>query len=85
MLLFSFRKSAVLFLVIRRYLLVPCAIVLFGALGWSQVESGHIAGTVTDESGAVVPHAAVTVKNVASNVQRSALSSETGAYVLVGL
>jgi outer membrane receptor protein involved in Fe transport len=61
------------------------AMCLFCSLTWGQVESGQIAGTVTDQSGAAVPRATVTVRNLASNVQRSAQSSETGAYVLVGL
>ncbi len=64
---------------------VICAMSLFCSLTWGQVESGQIAGTVTDQSGAAVPRATVTLRNLASNVQRSAQSSETGAYVLVGL
>jgi Carboxypeptidase regulatory-like domain/TonB dependent receptor len=62
-----------------------CAMFLFCSLVWGQVDSGQIAGTVTDQSGAAVPRATITVRNQASNVQRSAQTSETGAYVLVGL
>jgi hypothetical protein len=40
---------------------------LVAVFAFAQVESGQIAGTVTDESGAVVPNATVTVKNLASN------------------
>src|SRR5579863_5793651 len=54
-----------------------------GAL--AQVDRGQIAGVVTDQSGAVVAGATVTVKNIASNAERSTQSSETGAYTLVGL
>ena len=81
----SRRPEAVCFPAIQRCLFVFWAIVVLSSAAWSQVESGQIAGTVTDESGAVVPHASVTVRNVASNVQRTALSSDTGGYVLVGL
>src|SRR5215469_918586 len=81
----SRRPEAVCFPAIQRCLFVFWAIVVLTSAAWSQVESGQIAGTVTDESGAVVPHASVTVRNVASNVQRTALSSDTGGYVLVGL
>ena len=81
-----FRQAdALLFPVIRRCLFVLSGTLLLACAGWSQVESGQIAGTITDESGAVVPHATIAVRNIASNVQRTALSSETGAYVLVGL
>ena len=58
---------------------------LSAATAFAQVESGQIAGTVTDESGAVIPGATITVKNLASNAQRSAQSSQTGGYVVVGL
>lgn len=64
--------------------------VLFGMLlvtaaAFAQVETGQIAGTVTDESGAVVPGATVTVKNLSSNAERTAQTSATGSYVVVGL
>jgi hypothetical protein len=58
---------------------------LFTAALSGQVESGEIAGTVTDESGAVIPAATVTVKNLASNTPRTVQSSQTGGYVVVGL
>jgi hypothetical protein len=51
----------------------------------AQVESGQVEGTVTDESGAVVPGAMVTIRNIASNVTRTTQSSQTGSYVVVGL
>lgn len=60
-------------------MLLLCTIAL------AQVDRGQIEGTVTDESGAVVPNASVTVTSLASNAHRSAQSSGTGAYILVGL
>jgi hypothetical protein len=64
--------------------------ILFGLLlvtaaAFAQVETGQVAGTVTDESGAVVPNATVTVQNLASNAQRTTQASPTGSYVIVGL
>ena len=50
-----------------------------------QVDRGQIAGTVTDDSGAVVPGATVMATNLASNSHRSVQSSATGSYILVGL
>jgi outer membrane receptor protein involved in Fe transport len=51
----------------------------------AQVEDGQIAGTVRDQSGAVIPGASVTATNVATGAQRKTQSSETGAYLLTGL
>ena len=79
------RQGARVFPLVPRWMFAIYAICLFCSLTWGQVESGQIAGTVTDQSGAAVPRATVTLRNLASNVQRSAQSSETGAYVLVGL
>ena len=62
------------------------AVVLFGALAASaQVETGKIAGTVSDQSGALVPGATVTVRNLGTNEQRTAISSSSGNYVVTGL
>src|ERR1700747_2853979 len=60
-------------------------IFLAAATLFAQVESGQVEGTVTDESGAVVPGALVTIRNFASNVTRTTQSSQTGSYVVVGL
>lgn len=67
---------------IRRALL---GLLVVATAAFAQVETGQIAGTVTDESGAVVPNASVTAKNLASNAQRTSLTSPTGSYVVVGL
>src|SRR4051794_14794304 len=71
--------------IIRSLVGILFGLLLVTAAAFAQVESGQIAGTVTDESGAVVPNAMVTVKNVDSNAQRTATTSATGAYVVVGL
>jgi hypothetical protein len=50
--------------------------------GWllAQKISGDISGDVTDSSGAVVPHAAVTAQNIGTNVTRAANTSDTGSF-----
>jgi hypothetical protein len=57
----------------------------FGALAWGQVNTGQIAGVVTDPSGAVVAGAKITVKNVDTNAERSVTTSNVGAYQVVDL
>jgi hypothetical protein len=64
---------------------VLLAIMLLGSLVSAQVDKGQIGGTVTDQSGAALPGAVITLKNLASNTQRSVQSSQTGSFVLVGL
>src|SRR5215467_5798577 len=44
--------------------------------------SGTIQGTVTDPSGAVIPGAAVTAKNVATGVETTRQTTAAGLYVL---
>jgi hypothetical protein len=56
-----------------------------GAIALAQVDSGQIAGTVTDQSGAVVTGATVTVNNAATGAARTAQTSSTGAYLVSGL
>jgi hypothetical protein len=63
---------------------VLLAILAFGSVAQGQ-EAGQILGTVTDPSGAVVPNATVTIKNVGTNAVRTVTSSSTGAYVVTGL
>jgi hypothetical protein len=51
----------------------------------AQVDSGQISGTVTDQTGAVVPNASVTVKNTGTNAERTAVTSATGFYQVTTL
>ncbi len=62
------------------------AVALFGATELSaQVETGQLAGTVTDPLGAVIAGATVTVKNIGTNAVRNETTSDTGAYKVTGL
>jgi outer membrane receptor protein involved in Fe transport len=51
----------------------------------AQVETGQLAGTVTDPTGAVVPGAAVHVTNAATGATRQLLTTAVGAYLFTGL
>src|SRR5215831_12873696 len=65
------RKSILCLLIASLCLTVP----LFG-----QKITGTIRGIVTDPTGAVVPNAQVTVKNIATAEERSATSNSAGEY-----
>jgi len=58
---------------------------LSGVAALAQVETGVIAGTVTDQSGAVIAGANVTVKSLETNAERKVRSSPTGAFSVTGL
>ena len=61
-------------------LLVSAMVVCAGTSLWAQSVRGTILGTITDPSGAVVHKAKVTVREVATGLTRSELTSETGEY-----
>jgi hypothetical protein len=45
---------------------------------WGQVATGTITGNVTDESGAVIPSAAITISNKATGAVRSLTANTDG-------
>jgi hypothetical protein len=69
----------------RRIATLLAIVALFITPCVAQVESGTIAGTVTDESGAIVQSANITVTNLSNNAKRATQTSATGAYTFVGL
>ena len=46
---------------------------------------GQVRGTVSDSSGAVIPHAAVTLTDTGTNVSQKTVSNDHGLYVFTGL
>ena len=63
------------------------ALIVFGLTagnGWAQA-TAQISGTVRDQSGAVLPGVEVMVTQTDTGVARSAVSNETGTYVLSNL
>lgn len=57
-----------------------CFLLCFSALG--QGTTATLSGTVTDESGAVIPGANITVKNVATGIERQAETNENGSFIV---
>jgi hypothetical protein len=52
---------------------------------FAQTIFGRISGTVTDSSGAVVPNATVTIRNNATNLERSTTTDGEGFYTVTNL
>ena len=63
--------------------------VLLVLLGWATPAraqlTGRIKGTITDPSGAGVPSASVTVRNMETDVLRNATSEADGSYLFLAL
>ena len=52
----------------------------WAALGMAQLDTGSIAGHVTDQSGATVPGATITIRNVETGITRTLESNAAGRY-----
>jgi len=52
---------------------------------YAQQDQGRIAGTVKDSAGGLVPGASIVVKNERTGEERTATSSDTGAYIVSAL
>lgn len=64
-------------------LFIVCAAV--SAKAQTQANAGDLTGVVTDPNGAVVAGAAVTARNAAINLSRSATTDESGTYKIISL
>src|SRR5664279_5476502 len=58
-----------------------CTAFLATSLSAQTTGAGTMSGTITDQSGAVVPAAAVIVKNTATEAERALTTNEAGIYV----
>lgn len=68
------------------------ALVLIGLLGaptvdrlHAQAVKGSLVGAITDASGGAIPGATVTITEVKTNISRTAVTNESGAYVFSNL
>ena len=57
------------------------ALLLCAGLGWAQGTTSRIVGTVTDQSGAVIPAARVALTNEATGVSFNVTTTQAGTYV----
>ncbi len=64
--------------------IVVCAVLITGH-SQTQITTGTIEGTVTDEQGAIVPGATVEIKNLDTNASRTLTTDETGRFVALAL
>ena len=61
-------------------------LLLTSVSAWAQgAASGTISGTVTDQTGAIVPSVAITVRNTATQVQQETLTNSDGFYAFPSL
>ena len=54
-------------------------------LVWGQAETGQVAGTVTDPTGAAVPSAPITIKSLTTGAMRTTTASGNGDYTVSNL
>ena len=52
----------------------------FSTAAFAQLSTGTISGTVTDQTGAVTPGAAIIIKNLDTAASRSVAANEAGRY-----
>src|SRR5437588_12922877 len=62
--------------------LVSCCIFIFTLTAIGQVQNGQFVGTVTDQTGAAIAGAKVTVTNMATNVAVRTTTNQSGLYVI---
>src|SRR5215469_16952656 len=72
-------------LLLRIGLTLLCVVVTVPVRSPAQVETGQLAGTVMDPTGAVIPGAVVTAKNLGTNAVRNTVTSSDGTFRLPNL
>src|SRR5437016_14475538 len=67
-------------------LLVACSLLIaMGMIGLAQAPVGELAGTVFDETGAVVPNAPITITNKETGLVRNVTSGSDGRFSVAAL
>ena len=68
--------------ILKRFILWCAAVAALCAPAMAQTVTGNISGTVTDQTGAVIPAAKVTATNIATSVPTSVVTNNNGIYNL---
>src|SRR2546425_9620530 len=63
-----------------RIWLVGLFVFCMSTLLWAQTTNGVISGTVSDETGAVLPGVSITVRNTETGVSQTLVSNDSGRY-----
>jgi hypothetical protein len=73
--------------VVNRLLLLAMVTLVFAGAAFAQAQasSADLNGTVTDQSGAVVPGATVTARDTATGITRTVTTDDSGEYKFIGL
>ena len=71
--------------VVRRGLPVGVASVMLAARALGQIATGDVLGSVTDATGAIVPHVEVHIVNTGTHVARRTTTGDDGAYTFTQL
>jgi hypothetical protein len=62
----------------------PSGVFLFAAIcasiGWSQVATGNLRGTVSDATGGILPNCSVTITHISTGLVRKVLTNEQGDF-----
>src|SRR5438067_581612 len=69
------------------HLVVPLlSVLLISAVAFGQASyTAQVRGVVTDQTGALVANASITITNDATNISATAHSNDRGQYILTGL
>jgi len=70
---------------LRRLVLAVSLVLLAATLASAQFDTGTITGLVTDATGAVVPHAAVTITNIETSFRKILHTDGGGNFTASGL
>ncbi len=69
----------------HRFLFSALALLTCSFLLWAQAETGQVAGSVTDPTGATIPNVPITVKSLSTGATRTTTSSGGGDYTVSNL
>jgi len=69
----------------RSYICILLVICVMSVPALAQVDQGRIAGTVKDQTGAVIPGVEITVRNDRTGEERKVVSADRGDYLVVAL